>query len=79
VRERHRGPYRAAIVPPIAPQRVELPSAVLALADAASIEIARFDAETEFSGMRRSQMWQAREILDALDAFAARASRRNLG
>ncbi|WP_429423946.1 hypothetical protein [Nocardia sp. GAS34] len=34
---------------------------------------------TEFTGMRRNRMWQAREILDALDAFAARASRRNLG
>ncbi|WP_019932814.1 Fic family protein [Nocardia sp. BMG111209] len=34
---------------------------------------------TEFTGMRRNRMWQAREILDALDAFAARAGRRNLG
>ncbi|WP_327095825.1 Fic family protein [Nocardia vinacea] len=34
---------------------------------------------TEFTGMRKNRMWQAREILDALDAFAARAGRRNLG
>lgn len=33
----------------------------------------------EFTGMRKNRMWQAREILDALDAFAARAGRRNLG
>ncbi|MEU4314085.1 Fic family protein [Nocardia sp. NPDC024068] len=34
---------------------------------------------TEFTGMRRNRMWQAREILNALDDFAARAGRRNLG
>ncbi|MQY29787.1 Fic family protein [Nocardia aurantia] len=45
VRERHRGPYRAATVPLIARQRVVLPSAVLAAAEEASIDIARFDAE----------------------------------
>jgi len=45
VRERHTGPYRAAVVPPIANLKVELPASVLAQADAASIEIARFDAE----------------------------------
>jgi Fic family protein len=33
---------------------------------------------TEFTGMRRNRMWQAREILDALDAFAVRAGRRRL-
>ncbi|GHE13141.1 Fic family protein [Klenkia taihuensis] len=31
---------------------------------------------TEFTGRRRNRMWQAREVLDALDAFAARAGRR---
>ncbi|WP_228821474.1 Fic family protein [Nocardia cyriacigeorgica] len=34
---------------------------------------------TEFTGMRRNRMWQAREILEALDGFAARAGRRSLG
>lgn len=43
VRERHAGPYRAAIAPPIAEQTVCLPSDVLAAADAATVEIARFD------------------------------------
>lgn len=33
---------------------------------------------TEFTGRRRNRMWQAREILDALDAFALRAGRRSL-
>ncbi|SCX50082.1 Fic family protein [Klenkia marina] len=31
---------------------------------------------TEFTGRRRNRMWQAGEVLDALDAFAARAGRR---
>ncbi len=31
---------------------------------------------TEFTGYARNRMWQAREVLDALDAFAARAARR---
>jgi Fic family protein len=46
VRRRHAGPYRAALVPRIAdlaPPR--LPGDVLTLADEASAEIARFDAE----------------------------------
>jgi hypothetical protein len=30
----------------------------------------------EFTGFARNRMWQAREVLDALDAFAARAGRR---
>jgi Fic family protein len=30
---------------------------------------------TEFTGLRRNRMWQSREILDALDAFADRAGR----
>lgn len=46
VRERHRGPYRSATVPAIAAQPLRLPSAVLAVADEASTEIARFDAES---------------------------------
>lgn len=45
VRERHTGPYRAAVVPPIADIAVTLPGAVAAAADEASVEIARFDAE----------------------------------
>lgn len=45
VRERHTGPYRAAVVPAIAATDVALPGQVVALADAASVEIARFDAE----------------------------------
>ncbi|MCW2583993.1 MAG: fic [Klenkia sp.] len=32
---------------------------------------------TEFTGQKRNRMWQAREVLDALDAFAARAGRRS--
>jgi hypothetical protein len=46
VRQRHAGPYRAALVPRIAdlaPPR--LPGDVLTLADDASAEIVRFDAE----------------------------------
>jgi Fic family protein len=31
---------------------------------------------TEFTGFRRNRMWQSREILSALDEFAARAGRR---
>lgn len=46
VRERHRGPYRSATVPSISEQPLRLPSAVLAVADEASTEIARFDAES---------------------------------
>lgn len=34
---------------------------------------------TEFTGQKRNRMWQAREVLDALDAFAARAGRRSAG
>ncbi len=34
---------------------------------------------TEFTGQKRNRMWQAREVLDALDAFAARAGRRSTG
>lgn len=33
---------------------------------------------TEFTGFARNRMWQSREVLDALDAFAERAGRRNL-
>jgi Fic family protein len=45
VRERHAGPYRAAVVPIIAEQEIALPAAIATAADAASVEIARFDAE----------------------------------
>jgi hypothetical protein len=31
---------------------------------------------TEFTGFARNRMWQANEVLTALDAFAARAGRR---
>ncbi|MEO7981472.1 MAG: hypothetical protein ABI807_11365 [Sporichthyaceae bacterium] len=31
---------------------------------------------TEFTGFRRNRMWQSREIIAALDEFAARAGRR---
>lgn len=34
---------------------------------------------TEFTGYRRNRMWQATEVLTALDAFAARAGRRRSG
>ena len=34
---------------------------------------------SEFTGQRRNRMWQAREVLDALDAFAARSGRRSTG
>jgi hypothetical protein len=30
---------------------------------------------TEFTGLARNRMWQSREVLAALDAFAARARR----
>ena len=45
VRQRHSGPYRAAVVPEIAHRSLELPAAVATLAEDASVEIARFDAE----------------------------------
>ena len=31
---------------------------------------------TEFTGFTRNRMWQAREVLAALDDFAARAGQR---
>ncbi|MFB7876425.1 Fic family protein [Nocardia sp. NPDC056064] len=43
VRDRHQGPYLAAVAPAIARQDVRLPTDVLAAADAATVEIARFD------------------------------------
>jgi len=45
VRQRHSGPYRAALVPSIADQALRLPAEVATLAEDASVEIARFDAE----------------------------------
>src|SRR4051794_25571798 len=45
VRDRHAGPYRAAVVPRIAERSLRLSGDVLTLADDASAEIARFDAE----------------------------------
>lgn len=45
VRRRHSGSYRAAVVPFIADRALSLPSRVVALADEASNETARFDAE----------------------------------
>jgi hypothetical protein len=32
---------------------------------------------TEFTGFARNRMWQATQVLDALDEFAARAGRRS--
>ncbi|WP_278261485.1 Fic family protein [Nocardia sp. AG03] len=34
---------------------------------------------TEFTGMRRNRLWQAREVLDAFDDFARRAGERTYG
>lgn len=34
------------------------------------------DILDEFNGFARNRLWQAREVLDALDDFAARAGRR---
>lgn len=45
VRQRHSGPYRAAVVTEIAGQAFALPADVAKLAEDASVEIARFDAE----------------------------------
>jgi Fic family protein len=45
VRERHSGPYQAARAPEIAGQALTLTAEVTALAEDASVEIARFDAE----------------------------------
>src|SRR6185437_8111134 len=45
VRRRHSGSYRAAVVTEIAGRGLFLPSRVLAVAEEASAEIARFDAE----------------------------------
>jgi Fic family protein len=43
--QRHRGPYRAAIVPKIADRELDLPGHVLAAAEDASNEVVRFDAD----------------------------------
>jgi Fic family protein len=45
VRKRHGGPYRSAIVPTIAELSPRLPGEVASVAEEASVEIARFDAE----------------------------------
>jgi Fic family protein len=45
VRHRHSGPYRAAVVPHIAGRTLQLPTDVVAVAEDAAVEIARFDAE----------------------------------
>lgn len=45
VREAHRGPYRAAVVPRIASSTLRLPGEVSALVSDATAAIARFDAE----------------------------------
>jgi hypothetical protein len=45
VRKRHGGPYRSAIVPTIADLSPRLPGKVASVAEEASVEIARFDAE----------------------------------
>src|SRR5665647_2238346 len=42
VRERHSGPYRAAVVPFIADRSPQIPASVAATAEDASLEIARF-------------------------------------
>jgi Fic family protein len=44
-RRRYRGPYEAAVLPPIAGVAIVLPSETAAIADEAAAEIARFDAE----------------------------------
>lgn len=44
-RLRHRGPYKAAVIPDIAAREPRLPGEVLATVDDASGEISRFDAE----------------------------------
>lgn len=38
--------------------------------------LAAADILEEFTGLARNRMWQSREVLDALDEFAARAGRR---
>lgn len=45
IRNRHKGPYQAAVVPRIADRSLPLPPAVAAFAEEASVEIARFDSE----------------------------------
>ncbi|WP_375479144.1 Fic family protein [uncultured Jatrophihabitans sp.] len=45
VRRKHAGSYRAAVVPLIADRTPQLPTDVVTLAEEASVEIARFDAE----------------------------------
>jgi len=45
IRQRHFGPYRAAVVPHIAGQTLRLPSETATVAEDASLEITRFDAE----------------------------------
>ena len=41
--------------------------------------LVRAGVVTEFSGRSRNRLWQAREVLEAVDAFAARAGRRRAG
>ena len=45
VRARHHGPYLAAVAPQIAELPIDLPTDTMALAEDASVQIARFDAE----------------------------------
>ncbi len=45
VRQRHSGPYLAALVPRVAGRTIHLPNDVTAVAEDAAVEIARFDAE----------------------------------
>jgi Fic family protein len=45
VRKRHEGAYRSAVVPSVAELSPRLPGEVASLAEEASVEIARFDAE----------------------------------
>lgn len=78
VRERHAGPYQAATVPAIADLVPILPSATLAIADEASIEIfgsillrsesassSRTENLTSRIGMSHRQTKRTRSVMDA--------------
>jgi len=84
VRARHHGPYEAAVTPEIAELEVRLPSETLALADEASLLIARFDAEigselTPFSAILLRSESASSSMIEHLSSGAKQIALADLG
>ena len=84
LRARHFGPYRAArCVDPTT--RGQLGSGFPELNATAANALRAIDQAVtagllaEMTGYRRNRLWQATDVLTALDDFAARAGRRTVG